>query len=168
MECCSLQHITPQSRMTNPRTRHWNSPGIGWQERLRRHVHLTKSKKNKGTWNITIPDVFLLSYLLLWTWWLEGYPLLASPEHKNRKVLPRFSTRKQCNLHLYYKTSSQSQTPAIKLQAESGDHTLGPATAWNTNHCSFQIQSQNPASTLVFQLKNHFHISLPCTPKICW
>lgn len=39
------------------------------------------------------------------------------------------------------------QRAVIQLQAESENHTLGPATGWNANHFSFQVLSQNPAST---------------------
>lgn len=41
---------------------------------------------------------------------------------QEHETFPSFSTRKQCDLHLYYKTSSQSQTPAIKFQAVKGPH----------------------------------------------
>lgn len=166
MELCSLQHVTPQSRMTNTRTRHWNSSGIGWQKRLRRYAHLTKPKKNKGTWNITIPDVFLLSYLLLSTGWLESYSLLASPEHKNMKLSPVSPQESSVTSTFITRLPAKARHQRLSSK-QSRDHTLGLATGWNTNHFSLQILSQNPASILVFQLKNHFHISLPCISKIC-
>lgn len=70
----------------------------------------------------------------------------------NVKAFPTSPTRTQCDLHLYYQTPSQRQTPAIKLQAESGNHTLGLDTGWNTD-ASHSKSYPKILQVLTFQLK---------------
>lgn len=99
--------------------------------------------------------------------WLESSTCCFPCTEPNGKAFPTFPTRTQRDLHLYQRLPAKGRHQRLSLKQSQGTTPLALPLA--EHKCfSFQILSQNPASTHFPDKKNHFHICLPCTRKTCW